>query len=266
MNGWHLNPGTLHMDAPLDRASSGIWGPLRRRGLGGLGALVFHQQVRRFQQMMNRMRNSTSAGFSTGVGPLSEDGIYAGQTQTAAERLADWFGRMGVCPGASMTLTRSVGPNNIRNCLRAMSAWATANLRSPGTPGVAANLIASLGPLNVWRSEAVEELQSAWVEWRMDLSPPDDSGGDDFTPDPYAAARAACAASGGTWDAVNHTCLPADAFAGELENCAAAGGTWNEMTNSCDGAGSSVRSARGLIAFITLGATSALVVGTAGKW
>jgi hypothetical protein len=264
MNQWGIRPGTLQLNAPRETRSAGIWGSIRSAGLGGLADLLVHPQVRRFQQLMNRLRNSTSAAFSTGVGPLDEDGKWGDDTQAAAKRLADWFYGIGLCAGVSSERVDSLGPANMRNCLRSMSSWATANLRSAGTPGLAANLISSVGPLSVWTSDGVEELQTAFVEYRSSAYVPG-PGGSDLVPDPYASARAACAASGGTWDAVNHTCTPADAFAGERANCAAAGGTWDEAASACSGAASH-DSTRGIAAFLTLGLTSVLVVGTAHKW
>ena len=139
-----------------------------------LGTLNEYVEVLAFQRIYNGFWRSSQAfpvaRRLTGS-PIAEDQKYGPETDGAMRKLmpfleAEW---LISCTPASETLTMRGSPNSHRGCL------------------VRAGLT----------DAQVTTLHQAWLEW---------SGISLDETDPYADRRAACLASGGTWDVTGHTC------------------------------------------------------------
>lgn len=143
-----------------------------------LGELHVYREVLAFQITYNLAR-LTSASLPTEQritgSAITEDGIYADETDGALQKYVTHLVRRGLCSDVSSAEVRAIGPNAVRDCL----------LRSAMT------------------ATAISVMQQARDEWKRVPRPSGDGG------DPYASSRTACAASGGTWSDLTHTCTPA---------------------------------------------------------
>jgi hypothetical protein len=143
-------------------------GPLARygnAGLGGagLGELIVHPAVLRFQEVYNivyednQAMTSLPAALRLTGGTIEEDGKYGSrETQPAMERYVNLHVRLGICSGTSSYDVRRNGPAAARSCLLSM-------LFSPAE---------------------ITELQTAWLEMQGRLAPASDGGGGGTPPGP----------------------------------------------------------------------------------
>ena len=148
-----------------------------RMGFGApLGALTVRPGVAVLQGIINFYR--TSVGKPT----MSADGKYGATTHAY---LKDWVKfriRSGTCgAGYTTAMIDAYGPNAVRDCIGVQNGVTLLN------------------------SSQLADIQAGWEEWRESLS----GGGGGGGTDPDAAARAACEASGGVWDAAQRACTSA---------------------------------------------------------
>jgi len=150
-------------------------------GISGLGSLNSYPYVTVLQDRMvydqNFARTSGGLTFAGSLGSSGSDGVYGDSTHNMALNWIDWMVRTGQCTGTDRAEWTRNGPNAGRACMLAHG----------------------------FSSAAVDQIQQAWREWKSAPAPrppaPPPAPGDD------TAAMAACAASGGTWDSVNRTCI-----------------------------------------------------------
>ncbi len=153
-------------------------------GALGLVDLVFHPEVYLFQGTYDSEYTSSQSlpvGQRLTGGMIDTDGKYAGETHGALKKYVNWLVLQGRCYATDSSEIDRLGPNAARACL------------------------VSTG-LN---DATVSGMQQAWNEWRASTG---GDGGGERRPaptDPYASSRTACAASGGTWSDVTHTCTAA---------------------------------------------------------
>lgn len=155
-------------------------------GSVALGTLNEYPAVLAFQITYNLARSSSQSLPAeqriTGSAIL-EDSIYAGETDTALQKYITYLVRRGHtgCGSVTSSEVRTIGPSAVRQCLVAT--------------GMA--------------DAAVSVLQQARDEWKRASPAPRPDGGLHPPTDPYASSRTACAAGGGTWSDLTHTCTPA---------------------------------------------------------
>lgn len=155
--------------------------------LGALGDLRSYPEVLAFQMTYNLARLSSQslpADQRITGGAITEDGIYASETDTALQKYITYLVRRGHtgCGSVTSSEVRNIGPGAVRQCLVATGM----------------------------SDAAVSVMQRARDEWKAASA--EHPGGDT---DPYASSRTACAASGGTWSDLTHTCTAGRRVASE---------------------------------------------------
>jgi hypothetical protein len=147
-----------------------------------IGALTVYPYVKIFQDRMvydqNFARSTGAMSFSGSLGSGGSDGKYGDDTHNMALNWIDWMVRKGECAGTSRSEWTRNGPNAARDCIMAHGGSVA----------------------------MMDQLQQAWREWKASGSstprPPTPPADDE------SERRAACEATGGTWDSATQTCIP----------------------------------------------------------